>query len=239
MSKVLIVLLAFLLIGFTAAQVTKFEPGESLPDGEYAVFRILDGDTLTVKVPVDEVPVNEAPMSGGSVSGGAMSGGAMPAAPEMVERSVRFIGFDTPEIAGNQPFNKEATAYAVAALEGQVVTLTAGSVPIDRFGRALAYVTLPDGSDYGLGVISAGLARLYVGEVDNPHAPLYYAALEGAFSARKGLHEGGFFVDRNCSSFLTQGESQAFFKGAMTAERRDAHRLDPNADGVPCERLPK
>lgn len=237
MSKVLLVLTAVLATSVFARTTVPFKPGQSLPDGTYQVGYVKDGDTFSVLVPVvNDSPVSGGALSGGIASGGSMSGGAMPAAPEMVERSVRVLQIDTPEVRGNEPFNREATAYAKEKLEGQTVMITSGAVPIDRYGRALAYVTLPDGSDYGLGVISAGLADVY----DDSASTLYKLARDGAQSVGKGRWERpARLADRNCGDFSTQAQAQVFFEAAQLPERRDAHRLDPNNDSVPCERLPK
>lgn len=204
-------LLLFILFGFTSAQSVPFGPGESLPAGEYQLFRILDGDTLTV----------------------FDLGG--------LERSVRFIGIDTPELQPLQPFAKDALWFTTTLLVGGRVRVEPGLEPTDRFGRALAYVFLLDGRDLALSVAQAGLGKVMTLQPNSERSALYRAAVAGAMDARKGLwaNAPARLDDRNCGDFSTQPEAQAFFKGAMTPERRDAHRLDTDADGVACAALPR
>lgn len=154
-----------------------------------------------------------------------------------VERSVRLIGIDAPEKRGNEPFNKEATAFLTDLLVGQIVYITPGVQPTDRFGRALGYVSL-DGKDVALQVAQVGLADSLTMEPNTRRADLYAAAVEGAKSTKKGMWRDltGRFGNRNCNAFKTQAQAQAFFEGARPG---DLHGLDRDNDGVACGRLSK
>ena len=80
---------------------------------------------------------------------------------------IRIIGIDTPETVDPrkpvQCFGKEASNRAKEILSGQFVTLAADESQgnTDKYKRLLRYVNLPDGSDYGLTMISQGYAHEY------------------------------------------------------------------------------
>lgn len=82
--------------------------------------------------------------------------------------TVRVLGIDTPET--KKPgftvgcFGPEASANATRLLGGQKVTVTRdrGQDAADRYGRTLAYLTLPDGSDYSVAAARGGYAKSYV-----------------------------------------------------------------------------
>lgn len=100
------------------------------------VVRVVDGDTLDVRLP------------------------------NGVAR-IRVLSLDTPEVVKpNTPvqcWGPEASAYAHQRLDGQTVTLTADPTQddVDRYGRLLRYVGLPDGSDYSTDALAAGMGRVY------------------------------------------------------------------------------
>ncbi|SEM13208.1 thermonuclease family protein [Rhodococcus maanshanensis] len=83
------------------------------------------------------------------------------------ELTVRVLGIDTPETvkAGYTVgcWGPESTAYARAALDGVAVRVSTDpqADSVDDYGRTLAYLTLPDGSDYGTGAVRAGMAKAY------------------------------------------------------------------------------
>ena len=83
---------------------------------------------------------------------------------------VRLMGVDTPEsVDPRKPvehFGKEAAAYTASLVVGRRVTLVydqnnAASQHRDRYGRLLAYVTLPDGSDLSRRIIAGGYGHAY------------------------------------------------------------------------------
>lgn len=81
-------------------------------------------------------------------------------------RSVRLLGFDTPELRGR--CMSETTRALVATYRLRWELWTARDVALvmngrkDRYGRALARLTV-DGRDVGRMLMSAGLARAYTG----------------------------------------------------------------------------
>ena len=70
---------------------------------------------------------------------------------------VRFIGIDTPE-KGRCGY-EAATQHMRDLVAGKAVVLTAGARDdVDKYGRLLRYVDLPDGTDTGLAQIEGGFA---------------------------------------------------------------------------------
>jgi len=121
--------------GSTDSVYTKAAP----PDGsKHKVLNVIDGDTVKVET------------AEGSLS-------------------LRVIGIDTPETV--HPFKPiesggpEASQKARELLEGSTVVIHYDPNPKhgkwDKYGRLLAYLDLPDGRDFGLLMINAGLARAY------------------------------------------------------------------------------
>ncbi len=80
---------------------------------------------------------------------------------------VRLIGVDAPEIVhrdrAGERGGQEAKAFADELATGRRVTLSfdAEAGFVDRYGRTLAYVTLPDGTLLNLEMIRAGWAEAY------------------------------------------------------------------------------
>src|SRR5580765_699781 len=73
---------------------------------------------------------------------------------------VRLAGVDAPELA--TPEGKTALAFVVALMPiGTVVTLTSHS--LDKYGRVLGTITLPDGTDLSETLIQHGQGKPYFG----------------------------------------------------------------------------
>jgi len=112
------------------------EQREVYPDIEGKCIRVIDGDTIDVRV------------------GNWLTG--------KIYR-VRLIGIDAPETnhprKGTEPFGHKAARELRKALEGRKVYLELDSEQVDRYGRLLAYVYRSDGMDPQATLIRKGLAR--------------------------------------------------------------------------------
>jgi Staphylococcal nuclease homologue len=75
---------------------------------------------------------------------------------------IRVLGIDTPERGAC--YSAEATARTSALAGGKRVRLIgdARQPTRDRFGRRLAYVTVPGGADLGQRLLAGGFARVLV-----------------------------------------------------------------------------
>jgi len=84
--------------------------------------------------------------------------------------TIRLIGVDTPELSPRnrpsvpaQPFAHEAAAFARRTLVGRRVRLEFESADrIDKYGRTLAYVFLPNGTFFNRELVRQGYGRAYV-----------------------------------------------------------------------------
>jgi micrococcal nuclease len=80
---------------------------------------------------------------------------------------LRLIGIDTPEIVDPrksvQCFGREASAKAHELLDGQTVAVEADTTQddVDRYGRLLRYIWLPDGRLFNQEMIGQGYAFEY------------------------------------------------------------------------------
>ena len=129
--------------------------------GPYPVVDVVDGDTLKVN------------------------------APERI--TIRVIGIDTPEtVDPRQPvqcFGSEASARAHELLDGTDVYLESDPTQgdLDRYGRTLAYVWLPDGRSLGETLIAEGYAHEYTYDTPYEYQADYNAAEAAARDAERGL----------------------------------------------------
>ena len=77
--------------------------------------------------------------------------------------SVRIIGVDTPETRHPRKpvgfFGKEAAAFLRKLIQGKTVRLVLGHDPVDRYGRLLSYVYLPNGVFVNAQLVWEGFAE--------------------------------------------------------------------------------
>jgi endonuclease YncB( thermonuclease family) len=94
---------------------------------------------------------------------------------------VRALGVQPPA----RCYADQAQQFAREALAGRSVTL-AGDGRSDRFSRALAWVTLPDG-DYAVLAAEAGVVSSYAADAPPERMPAVRAAADRARAAGRGL----------------------------------------------------
>jgi micrococcal nuclease len=127
--------------------------------GPFAVVRVVDGDTV-------------------KVSNGA---------------TLRLIGVDTPETVDPrkpvQCFGREASLRAHSLLDGASVWLEydASQGRIDKYGRTLAYLWLPDGRMYNETIIAEGFAHEYTYAIPYRYQDRFVAAERAARDGARGL----------------------------------------------------
>lgn len=134
-----------------------------LPSSEPKVVKVVDGDTADIMV------------SGRTAR-------------------YRFIGMDTPEVVDPrkvvQCFGKEASTKAHELLGTKMVRLEddPSQGEVDKYGRRLVYVFLPDGTLYNEWMIREGYAHEYTYQ-SNPYKyqALFKAAQAEAQATNKGL----------------------------------------------------
>lgn len=104
-----------------------------------------------------------------------------------VDETVRIVGINTPET--DECWGSEATQAATRLLDGTSVVLIADPTQADRdrYGRLLRYVVLPDGTDFGLRMISDGNADEYTFDNAYAHQQAYRDADAAAAAGGRGL----------------------------------------------------
>lgn len=134
----------------------------AIASSTYRVLRVVDGDTI-------KVDLNGA------------------------TETVRLIGIDAPETVHPtkpvQCFGPEATAEIRRLLVGGSVRLEedASQGERDKYGRLLAYVFLPDGTDVDGLMVWEGFAREYTYNLPYKYQTKYRAAQTSARSEGRGL----------------------------------------------------
>jgi micrococcal nuclease len=109
-----------------------------------------------------------------------------------VERRVRYIGMDTPEVhSGVEWLGPEAAAANAELVEGREVVLERDVSETDQYGRALRYVWVADGSGWmlvNLELIRLGFASITTYPPDVKYVDaLYVDAQDEAQAAGLGL----------------------------------------------------
>jgi len=150
----------------TATTATTSIPStdERYKDGmSYPLLRVVDGDTVIIGVASDA-------------------------------EYVRLIGIDTPEsnisASGPECYASEATKKLKELVQttGTVVLRFDTSQGLrDKYGRLLAYVELPDGTDLGERMVSEGYARQYTYDLPYGRTDQYKQAENDAIQNTRGL----------------------------------------------------
>ena len=200
------------------ATTTEVRAIPSTAETYYRVLKVVDGDTLAVE------------MGGKNVT-------------------IRLIGLDTPETVDPrkpvQCFGKEASDKAKEMLAGKSVRIEmdASQGELDKYGRLLAYVYLPDGVLFNKLMIELGFGHEYTYNLPYKYQKEFKAAEIAARERKVGLwglkqsqsdcspepasqkSDAGLRTDGhdcshnvyNCSSFKTQAEAQHVFDLCLTA----------------------
>lgn len=144
----------------TAVSALEMAP---LPPGEDAlVVKVVDGDTIDVLISGQPKPV-----------------------------AVRYIGVDSPEDKKpNSPLEcgaTEATQANLALVAGKTVRLERDTSNVDRYGRLLRYVWLPDGRMVNEELARVGMAFAKRYKPDTRRAVQFEQAMEQAKTSKAGL----------------------------------------------------
>lgn len=212
-------------VGAQASPINSSSPAASSNPQLLKVTKVVDGDTIQIE------------------------GG----------KTVRYIGIDTPETVdprrGVQCFGKEASSKNKELVLGKEVRLEKDVSETDRFGRLLRYVYVGE-LMINETLVKEGFAQASSYPPDVKYQEKFRAAQEDAQKNKKGLwgscnltssattnnygtpsNSGTVSGDKDCGDFSTHGEAQAFFisQGGPTS---DPHKLDQDKDGIACETLP-
>ncbi len=104
---------------------------------------------------------------------------------------VRLIGINAPERenrgAPAQPFSLEARLALAQLVEKRRVRIAVGVQPRDRYGRTLAYLSLPDGGDVQRELLRRGYAMAVAVPPNLRHLEAYATAESEARRAGRGI----------------------------------------------------
>ena len=104
---------------------------------------------------------------------------------------VRYRGINSPEIPHEdkpgEPLGWEATKRNRQLVQGRLVRLVQDDEKMDRFGRLLAYVFLPDGRMVNEILVREGLAFVCFSEKGSPFSKRLLAAQREAIDAKRGI----------------------------------------------------
>ncbi len=126
------------------------------------------------------------------------------------KRTIRLIGMDTPEVVDPrkpvQCFGREASARGHQLLENQTIKIETDQLvgEVDKYGRTLGYVFLPDGTLYNQAMIADGYAHEYT---YNKQTYKYQAQFKLAEAEAKAAQKG-FWSPVACNGNTKQAASQ-------------------------------
>jgi micrococcal nuclease len=162
---------------------------------------------------------------------------------------VRVIGVDTPEVYGGaECYGAAASAFTKRILyTGRPVDYRLGVESRDRYGRALAYVWLRDGTMFNGLLVERGYATPLTIPPNDEYARLFVAAARRAQARGRGLWSSGVCARENrsslappgsrpsggCGRFRTHAEAQRWWEGGGRPRAYDG-----DGDGQVCEDLP-
>ena len=106
-------------------------------------------------------------------------------------RHVRLIGINAPEYEPwkkiIQPYGKEAKEFLTRLIDGKTVEIEEDVEKTDKYGRALAYLWLPDGRMANVLVVREGLARARYYKPNGAHRQEFSQEEKAAKAAQKGV----------------------------------------------------
>ncbi len=144
--------------------------------------------------------------------------------------TLRLIGMDTPETVDPRRvvecFGREASLRAHQLLDGTSVSLEydASQGRLDRYGRTLAYVWMPDGRLFNQVMIAQGYAHEYTYSVPYRYQAEFRAAERSARQESRGL-----WSPATCAGDTTQPAAPG--SGGSTAPAAPSS-CDPSYPGV-------
>lgn len=142
---------------------------------------------------------------------------------------VEVLGIVAPRVDKNQCGATTAKAYAVRTLLNTQVTLVTdpSQPPTDRSGHKLAFLRLPNGSDYSVLAVGAGMARYY----ESPQPVMTANEIKAAETAAQSKREGMWGPPCNVKPTAT-GETSSGGTGGASGSGANAPRATQSAAGT-------
>ena len=197
-------------------------PEQLLPTFPYTQVAITDTPTpisqaVLAPMPTMETKIIEAPIRQLAFVQRVIDGDSIEVILDGETYQLRYIGIDAPEIG--MPLFKGATEANEVFVENQIVELERDISDVDKYGRLLRYVYLPDGRMVNVELVGSGWAYAIAYPPDVKHqdlinsseqdakkvgiglwAPLETPAQDLALSTEYDIH-----VDPACSQFNAPG----------------------------------
>ena len=132
---------------------------------------------------------------------------------------VRLLGINAPELgkdgAPDQPLAAQARAGLATLVEKRQVTLVFEHERYDHYGRLLAHVLLPDGSDAEQILLREGLAWAVAVPPDVKRLPVYLAAENKARAAGRGVWNEPAYAPTPVSRLTKNDTGFRFIQGTV------------------------
>jgi micrococcal nuclease len=151
------------------------------------------------------------------------------------DTTVRILGIDTPEtVDPGEPVEcggPQASAWAKQLLTGETVRLRTDPTQdtADKYGRTLAYLTLPNGTDYSILAARKGYAKAYTYDVPVQEAPQIEKAQAKAKAADRGLW------GPPCHGVTTAAATPTTTQTPQTTQASPLATKPPPVTGSDCE----
>ena len=154
-------------------------------------------------------------------------------------QKVRLLGIDAPEMERDgQPADflaHKAKRVLADLAQGKRVRLEYDQLRYDRYGRTLAYLFLPDGTNLSRELVRQGLARVYTVPPNMRFREELLAAQREAIKARRGIWLKALKQDE--PSYLGNKRSLIFHRPTCHQGKNTA-QSQPGAVQVPHRGLP-
>ncbi len=145
------------------------------------------------------------------------------------DQQVRLIGANTPEFgknnAPNQPLAKAARARLAGLVEKKRVTLVYEQERQDHYGRLLARVRLPDGSDAGERLLREGLAWAIAIPPNLEKLSANLAAEHEARAARRGVWNEPAYTPKPADSLTRRDTGFQLIEGKILRHGQGRHLM--------------
>jgi endonuclease YncB( thermonuclease family) len=132
---------------------------------------------------------------------------------------VEILGIVAPRLDKEQCGATASKAYAVKTLNNTTVTLVTdpGQPATDRAGNKLAFLRLPNGADYSVMAVEAGMARYY----ESPEPVGNAAEIKAAEAQAEKKHAGVWAAP--CNGSFTSGTSGSTSSAGSTSTAGTSH----------------
>ena len=161
------------------------------------------------------------------------------------ERKIRFIGINTPEMRREdraaQPLAEEAREYVLEQLKAfdNRVFLLQGPEKKDHYGRYLAHVFLPDGTNLQASLLEKGFASSIAFPPNLQLAECYLKAEKQAQATKLGIWQHPFFAPKKSTRMPSRFKGYARITGKVKRVARSSKSIWINLEGKVALRVAK